>query len=174
MLEPLSALSLAAAIIQFVDFSSKILVTGYETYRSTAGATQEQVDLQQLTHSLYKFQDQLGTPSTQPTPDQKILEELARKCSLLAGDLLRLLDALKVEEQGTASHTGQLSAGVSVSAEKRRDQKVGRAIGWHQQTDQLQTAVHDPVSVNPPLLYKIVESSRTWFTGTAHALNALS
>lgn len=100
MLEPLSALSLAAAIIQFVDFGSKILVTGYETYRSTAGATQEQVDLQQLTHSLYKFQDQLGTPSRQPTPDQRILEEQARKCSVLAGDLLQLLDDLKVKEQG--------------------------------------------------------------------------
>lgn len=100
MLEPLSALSPAAAIIQFVDFSSKILVTGYGTYRSVDGTTQEQVELQQLTHSLYKFQDQLGTPSKQSIPDQRILEELARKCSLLAGDLLRLLDALKVKEQG--------------------------------------------------------------------------
>lgn len=100
MLEPLSALSLAAAIIQFVDFSSKILVTGYETYRSANGTTQEQVDLQQLTHSLYKFQDQLGTPSKQQTPDRKILEELARTCSSFAGDLLLLLDSLKVKEQG--------------------------------------------------------------------------
>lgn len=60
-MEPLSALSLAAAIVQFVDFSSKILVTGYESYHSTHGTTQEQFDLEELTQNLFKFQDLLAT-----------------------------------------------------------------------------------------------------------------
>lgn len=100
MLDPLSALSLAAAILQFVDFSSKILVTGYETYCSAAGATQEQVDLQELTHNLYRLQDQLATPVKQQTPDQEFLENVAKRSSYLAGDFLILLEDLKVEGQG--------------------------------------------------------------------------
>jgi hypothetical protein len=100
MLDPLSAASLAAAILQFVDFGSKIIVSGYETYRSTHGATEENVDLEYLTQKLYKFQDQLSTPSSKLAHSDQELQKLAQKCSYIAGDLLVLLDSLKVKEKG--------------------------------------------------------------------------
>lgn len=100
MLDPISAVSLAAAILQFVDFGSKIIVSGYETYRSTHGATEENIDLEYLTQMLYKFQDQLSTSPNQLAPSDQELQKLAQKCSYIAGDLLVLLDSPKVKEKG--------------------------------------------------------------------------
>lgn len=100
MLDPLSAASLAAAILQFVDFGSKIIVSGYETYRSAQGATEDNIDLESLTQKLYKFQDQLSTPSQQLVHSDQELHKLAQKCTYIAGDLLVLLDSLKVKEKG--------------------------------------------------------------------------
>jgi hypothetical protein len=39
MLDPLSALSVATAIFQFIDFSGKILKNGYELYGQSSGMT---------------------------------------------------------------------------------------------------------------------------------------
>jgi len=100
MLDPLTAASLAAAILQFVDFGSKIIVSGYETYRSVNGATEENVDLEYLTQALYKFQDQFSTTPKQPSHGDQELQRLAQKCTYVAGDLLVLLDSLKVKEKG--------------------------------------------------------------------------
>ena len=100
MLDPLSAVSLAAAILQFVDFGSKILVSGYEIYHSAQGATEENVDLEYLTKRIYEFQDQLSTPPTPLTRSAQQLQKLAQECSYIAGDLLVLLDKLKVKEKG--------------------------------------------------------------------------
>ena len=45
MLDPFSALSLAAETIQFVDFSSKIVLGATELYQSTTGSLTENVEL---------------------------------------------------------------------------------------------------------------------------------
>jgi hypothetical protein len=100
MLEALSAIALASSIIQFVEFGSKILASGYETYHSTHGTTDENVSLEYLTQSLYKFQDQLFTPSKSHEHSDHELQSLAKQCSYLAGDLLLLFDSLKVKETG--------------------------------------------------------------------------
>ncbi|KAM0718815.1 hypothetical protein Q7P37_005887 [Cladosporium fusiforme] len=138
MLDPLSAISLASAIIQFVDFGSKILVTGYETYHNVSGATQEHVDLEELTQSLYKFQDNLATPtrsnsSATQDSDQTLLEELARRCSHLAGDLLILLEDLKVKEQGFLRTWDSFRQACRSVWKKKRIQgleKLLESIGW--------------------------------------------
>jgi hypothetical protein len=100
MLEALSAIALASSIIQFVEFGSKILASGYETYHSVHGTTDENVSLEYLTQSLYKFQDQLSTPSKPHEHSDHELQNLAKQCSYLAGDLLLLFDSLKVKETG--------------------------------------------------------------------------
>lgn len=100
MLDPLSAVSLAAAILQFVDFGSKIIVSGYEIYRSVDGTTEENTDIEYLTQRIHEFQDQF-TPSSNPlTRNPQELQDLAQDCSHIAGDLLVLLDKLKVKEKG--------------------------------------------------------------------------
>ena len=39
MPDPITALSLASAVLQLVDFGSKMLVTGYKTYKSVDGVS---------------------------------------------------------------------------------------------------------------------------------------
>ena len=45
VLDPLSAVSLAATVVQFVDFSSKIVSKGYHLYTSAGGALPENARL---------------------------------------------------------------------------------------------------------------------------------
>jgi hypothetical protein len=99
-MDPISALSLSAAILQFVDFGSKIIVTTYRTYRSVDGTTQENLDLAELTTTLHGFQARLATPripSREHDADRKALELQAARCRDIAAELLQLLDDLKVK-----------------------------------------------------------------------------
>jgi hypothetical protein len=115
-MDPISAMSLSAAILQFVDFGSKIIVTSYRTYRSIDGTTQENLDLVELTTALHEFQTQLATPrsvSREHDAGQRALEDLAIKCRDVAAELLQLLDDLKVKvkEKGLRYTWESLRAG---------------------------------------------------------------
>ena len=104
MLEPLTALSLAASIVQFIDFGSRLLTAGYGAYRSQNGATAEHSLLEQAYADLKVLSDQLGTPNgaslrKQPS-DESALRDLAYQCYVLSSDLLTLLESLKVKTSG--------------------------------------------------------------------------
>jgi hypothetical protein len=107
-MDPLSAIGLASAIIQFVDFGSKILVTGYETYHSVHGTINDNIELESLTRSLYKFQEQLTISPKQLGHSDPELQKLAQESSNIAGDLLQLLESFKVKEQGLIRTWGVL------------------------------------------------------------------
>ena len=81
MLDPLTAVSLVAAILQFVDFGSQIIVSGYEIHCSTHGATEENAGPEYLTQRPYKFQDQLSTSPNQLAHIDQELQKRAQKCS---------------------------------------------------------------------------------------------
>lgn len=104
MLDPLTALGLATAITQFVDFTSKILRTGYEISRNVAdGTTADHVDLEELTASLFAFQRRLfasTTSTAQKSTEQQELEKLSTKCQDLAAELLHLLKDLRAKGSG--------------------------------------------------------------------------
>lgn len=133
MLDPFSAVSLACAIIQFVDFGSKIIVTGHEAYRSTTGTTQEHANLEDLISRLYQFQDTLATPITSHdfetrSANQRSLEELARKCSFAAGDILILLEDLKVKETGSLRTWDSLRQACRSVWKQDRIQNLGKLL----------------------------------------------
>ena len=51
-MDPLSALSVAAAVLQFVDFGTRLLSTSYEIYKSPFGETAKEVELSTVTNDL--------------------------------------------------------------------------------------------------------------------------
>jgi hypothetical protein len=51
-MDPLSALSLAGTVIQFVDFGSKLISQGYELYKSTNGQLAVDEELELVTSDL--------------------------------------------------------------------------------------------------------------------------
>ncbi|KAH8786794.1 hypothetical protein F5882DRAFT_326431 [Hyaloscypha sp. PMI_1271] len=100
VLDALSAVSLAATIVQFVDFSSKIVSKGYHLHRSAEGVLPENArlayviaDLKDLNIKL-QCHERLGCL----TRDEQALEDLSSQCSTLATELLGRLEKLKVEQ----------------------------------------------------------------------------
>lgn len=73
-LDPLSALSVAASVVQFVDFARKIVSKGKQLYKSPGGALRENEQTETATKRLQdlilKLKDSFNTPGTQRDPPQ--------------------------------------------------------------------------------------------------------
>ncbi|KAI6902022.1 hypothetical protein KC318_g10474 [Hortaea werneckii] len=100
-MDPLSALSIGAAVLRFVDFGSKLLVNGYDAYHSVAGATTDNLELEKVTQDLSSLCLALEfnhvTSSRALSRDEKALLKLALDCRELAQSLVQLLQGLKVK-----------------------------------------------------------------------------
>jgi hypothetical protein len=57
MLDPFTALNIAAAVVQFVDFGSKILSDSYAIYKSSS--TSEHEDIKSITTDLATLTDRI-------------------------------------------------------------------------------------------------------------------
>ena len=97
----LEAIGAAAAILQFVDFASKLLVTGYDVYKSQTGATPQTVHTQKLCTELQSISAQLSqAPRGNITLNdrEQSLWRLADRAHDLAWHLGLLLDSLKLKK----------------------------------------------------------------------------
>ena len=98
VLDPMSALSLAASIVQFVDFSSKIVSKGCHLYKSADGTLPENeqlrfmiTDLRDLNRRL-RHHERLGCL----TEHEHALENLSSRCEEMGNVLLGKLATLQV------------------------------------------------------------------------------
>ncbi|KAE8447855.1 hypothetical protein EG329_010084 [Mollisiaceae sp. DMI_Dod_QoI] len=107
MLDPLTALSLASSIVQFVDFGIKLVSDGYELYARGSLKSNDEVeqatrDLTQLTQNLaipsQSFAERSGTATRLPSKDERRLQEIAEACKELGDQLLLTLEELKPRE----------------------------------------------------------------------------
>jgi hypothetical protein len=104
-MDPLSAIGLAGTIVQFIDFSRKILVGGAELYKSANGIIElnRQVELatQDLTNFTIKLQrsPQTQNSSAIPTEDELALSKLCSDCNVVAEQLLERLGKLKLNTE---------------------------------------------------------------------------
>ena len=101
MLDPLSALSLAAAIVQFVDYSTKIVLGAAEIHASATGSLTKHVDLSSITTDLSGISDNLviddQDQSKTYSKDERALSGLATQCRDVANKLLTTLEDLNVK-----------------------------------------------------------------------------
>lgn len=107
-MEPLTALSVASSVIQFVDFGSKLLANGRQLYRSAEGVLTENVDLELVASDLHNLtmglkrklpkNRALGRPgkARQLNDDDEALDRLCERCVEIAETLMKLLEKLKV------------------------------------------------------------------------------
>jgi len=105
MLDPLTALSVAAAVVQFVDFGNKLLVKGHELHKSPDGASVGNSELeiiakelQQLIHRLSQPLPSMEVQGTALNDSEAALVNLSQQCSNVADELLCTLRKLKVVE----------------------------------------------------------------------------
>jgi len=99
-MDPISAVSLAATIVQLVDFSSKLVSKGHHIYHSAKGAVEENIDLEAVTTDLLEISTRLKTHERLGclSKDDQLLEDLAGKCATISDELLSRLERLKVQE----------------------------------------------------------------------------
>ena len=140
MLDPLSALSLAAAVVQFVDFGSQLIAGGYAAYHSSSGTTAEDADAQSLARDLELLCTCLATAppgdATKYSKDEKELISLAEKCQQIAKELRELIETLKVS--GTGAMRGLEAARKAVL----RTTKKSRIEELQKQLDTVKTQVN--------------------------------
>ena len=97
-LESLAALGLAANIVQFVEFGSKLFSESRALYKASDKPVEESVELEIISKALKSLSDDLGAipSSTTPQPQAELLP-LAKRCQTIADELLVALNELHVK-----------------------------------------------------------------------------
>jgi hypothetical protein len=105
MAESILFFGIAANVVQFVDFSSKVLSASYKLYKDEYGLNglEETRELEVITKSLHKIIEGLESSLQQEDLKQKAtqneldLRELAKHCREIAEELLAAVGKLKVK-----------------------------------------------------------------------------
>jgi hypothetical protein len=140
-MDPLSALSVATNVIQFVDFGCKLVSQTRQIYKSVDGTLSDRVvvevlavDLESLSlnlqNSLRENQPVNAEGQQEVSEYDKALDDLCRRCHGIAKDLIAKLNKLKV--QGSTRHRNWESF-----------KKVLRATWGKEELDSLATQLNE-------------------------------
>lgn len=103
-MDPLTALSLAGTVVQFVDFSGKLISSSRQLYTKDELDVHAQAALatNDILDYTVKLRQKLIVPdgTTTLSEDDLVLENICKECDNLAHDLLGRLDKLKVPKKG--------------------------------------------------------------------------
>jgi hypothetical protein len=93
-METLAIISLVGNVVQFVDFSGKLIAKSTELYRSNEGALAENIDAETATNYLVLLSNKIKDAATIASDDA--LKRLCESCKSTADELLAALDKVKV------------------------------------------------------------------------------
>ena len=96
-METLAIIGLVGNIVQFVDFSSKVISKSTELYRSSEGALAEHIDIETAINHLALLNSKLKDAAT--ITGDGALESLCISCGTTADNLLAALDKVKVKDK---------------------------------------------------------------------------
>src|SRR5438552_14497711 len=108
-MDPLTAISLAGNIIQFIDVARKILSGAKQLYSSTTGATDENDELENLTKHLQQLANRCRYEGSSlprkrgsrlDDQSERLLKDLGQQCDKVAEELLEALNSIKVKDRG--------------------------------------------------------------------------
>jgi len=95
-MDPMTAVSLASAIVQFIDYSTKLVDAASDIHRSASGTSLENQNIEFVVSEVKALSLRLDPPRTgQPTDDEQALCRLAAECRILSGQILDLLEKIK-------------------------------------------------------------------------------
>ena len=105
MLDPMAALGLVGNIVQFVDFSIKLVGKAHEIHKSVDGALAENLDTETVARTLRKLQSKLKIDEkhnmTYDSETEGLLEGLCESCDGTAKELLDILEGFKAQGKMT-------------------------------------------------------------------------
>jgi hypothetical protein len=98
MLDPLSALSVASSLVQFVDFSAKIVSKGHRIFQSKGGSLSENDETETVAKRLRVMVQNLHSSlaSTETSGEEQALGKLCDECIEVAEELNLELEKLKI------------------------------------------------------------------------------
>jgi len=94
-METLAIIGIVGNIVQFVDFSGKLISKSTELYRSSEGALAENIDTETITNHLVLLNNKLKGAAT--ATGDSTLESLCKSCATTADALLAALDNVRVK-----------------------------------------------------------------------------
>lgn len=98
-MDPLTAIGLASSIVQFIDYSTKLIHGAKEIYGSATGATEENQRLENVTAEMQTLSLKLlPRQDAQQTEDERALSRLAAECKILSDQILVLLKSIKPKD----------------------------------------------------------------------------
>ncbi|KAE9362558.1 hypothetical protein N431DRAFT_145544 [Stipitochalara longipes BDJ] len=103
-MDPVTALGVASAVVQLVDFTQALIRGTYEIYRSPSGKSDANVDLETITTSLKRLTDDLqlslgeATISRKLSPGDVEIQNICKDCNVVATKLVSALDKLKAQK----------------------------------------------------------------------------
>jgi hypothetical protein len=100
-MDPLSALSIAASVIQFLDFGSKIVSKGVHLYKSSDGTLSEHVEIEMAANRLREMSENFKKSARyrQQSPcseNRSELDTICDSCAIVSEELIAKLNELKV------------------------------------------------------------------------------
>lgn len=103
LLDPLSALSLAGNVLQFVDFASKIVSEGHQIHKSTTGSLLVNDELENIATDLLAVLERVkGATSRKEaralSTDEQALDTIATQCAVVGQELVIRLEELKMQK----------------------------------------------------------------------------
>ena len=104
VLDPLSALSLASNVVQFIDFGSRLISEIQEIRQSASGLTKENIDFLFTAEAFRRKSDILfanptdGIGSSSLPLSRSALQEFVVPCRQVSDELIAILEGLKVME----------------------------------------------------------------------------
>ena len=111
-MDPLSAIGLAGAVVQFVSFSHEIVSLGKEIYKSPIGAIQESIEIGVILKDLSALHQSLHY-SWERSHKENALFGLVEKCEPIHKELENVLQRLEV--QGSHRKWKSLRAAVKLA-----------------------------------------------------------
>lgn len=112
-MDPLSALSVAAAVVQFIDFVPRVLFSAGDIYHSAKGLTDENANVEEIYQTLNGLGTQLAslgdensriTTASSPTGSSKDLEVLRKLSLRCKEDCDTLLEVVQKVAVSTGKH----------------------------------------------------------------------
>ncbi|KAE8441140.1 hypothetical protein EG329_005823 [Mollisiaceae sp. DMI_Dod_QoI] len=98
-MDPVTCLGIVSAVVQFVDFGTKLVSEGKELYRSANGASKENIELEKIAADLSLMSGKLSLPAAPHqlfSKDEIELRGIAASCHQVTNELLSMLIGMKL------------------------------------------------------------------------------
>ena len=127
-----SALGVASATLQFVEFGSKILKLARQIYVSKDGNTAQHAEFKVQSEHLRELCNTQKKPKSfsELSPHEQKLGELCTKCDSVAAELVNLLKDLAPKK--TKSAMGSISGALKVVAKDKKISSLRANLDEHQ------------------------------------------